>query len=258
MLTRRKAFTTIEILLVVGVLVILIGLVVWGLKGAGSSAAGNSTRTTLQNLTNMLEELNRKNKLAGFEGPPAENPIYPIPPSGIGGEVAPGLVTGDSKNFDRFGPAVHHTADVMRRLSSIPDNKRIMEKFPSDQLLAVPPSGSLAGGTVVLDGWKNPIIFVPASGLSGVMAKRDSNKPPQNTYVPGQNYAKGARVIVDGASWTATTSTSNAPSAPDWYPGIRSPDGRSFWASAGPDGTFGAQSDIKAGSGDDNVYSFEH
>ena len=255
MLTRRKAFTILEILLVIGVLVILIGMVVWGLKGAGSSAAGNATRTTLQNLTNLSEELNRKNKLAGFEGQPGDNPIYPIlPPPLLGGVTAAANVTDVSKNNDRFGDAVQRTAEVMRRVESIPDNKRIIEKLPADQLLAVPANKGFAGGTVVLDGWRNPIIFVPTAGLRYVASNQKSS-----TYVSGMNYARGARVIAPAqngpnnkllAFWTARTSTSNSPSEPDWFEGVQSPDGRSFWASAGPDGNFQF--------GDDNIYSFEH
>jgi hypothetical protein len=202
----------------------------------------------------MSEELNRKNKLAGFEGQPAENPINPFaPPPIFGGEFAPAVVTSDSKNMDRLGPAVQRTADVMRRLSSIPDNKRILEKFPSDQMLAVPPTGSSAGGTVVLDGWRNPILFVPATGLHYVASSQNTST------ASGGNYSKGARVIAQKQNsstnlpmvfWTAINSTSSAPPGPDWFEGIRSPDGRSFWASAGPDGNFQ--------TGDDNIYSFEH
>src|SRR6185503_3151682 len=183
MLTRRKAFTIIELLLVIGVLVILIGIVVWGLKGAGNVGADKGTRTTLQNLASMSEELNRKTKLAGIEGVAADNPVYILPPPpAMGGETAPGLVTSDSKNFDRLGPAVQRTAMVMARISSIPDNKKALEKFPSDQKLAVPPSPTLPnGGMVVLDGWHNPILFAPPSGLAGVFTKQ------QDTYASGQN-----------------------------------------------------------------------
>ena len=257
MLMRRKAFTLIELLLVIGVLIILIGIAVWALKGAVGSGAGNATKTTLANLTNMSEELNRKNKLAGFEGPPTGdplNPIYPFqPPPVFGGEIAPALVTSDSKNTDRFGPAVRNTAEVMRRLSSIPDNKKNLEKLPSDQTLAVPPSGTSGGGTVVMDGWRNPILFVPATGLRYVASSQ------KDSTASGANYAKGARVIAPKQSspanypmvyWTAMTSTNSGPPGPDWFEGIRSPDGRAFWASAGPDGNF-----IQ---GDDNFYSFEH
>ncbi|HEV8604225.1 MAG TPA: hypothetical protein VGQ99_02590 [Tepidisphaeraceae bacterium] len=255
---RRKAFTAIELLLVVAVLVILIGIVVWGLKAAGSSASANATRTTLQNLTNMSEELNRKNKLAGFEGPPIPppgGPLYPIPTNGVGGEIAPALVTADSPNTDRFSDPIQRTAEVMRRLTAIPDNKKVLEKFPSDQLLAVPPSPSYAGGTVVLDGWRNPIVFAPPSGLRNVTSKNS------DTWSGGTNYSRGARVVSGGLYYTAIESNTGSapPDAKYWFPGIRSPDGRAFWTSAGADGVMGSPggAPIPAGTGDDNIYSFE-
>jgi len=250
MLTRRKAFTLIELLLVIGVLVILIGIVVWGLKGGGTAVAAKATRTTLQNVTNMSEELNRKNKMEGL------NSIYPTKPPDVppvpGPETAPGNVTSDTKNQDRLGSAVYRTAQFMRYLSSIPDNKKILERLPSDQLLSVPASGSFSGGTVVLDGWRNPILFVPPAGLQYVASKEKNA-----TAGSGTNYARGARVIAQAKDspsgglvfWTAINSTSTAPPGPDWFEGIRSPDGRAFWASAGPDGSFI--------DGDDNIYSFE-
>jgi len=253
MLTRRKAFTAIELLLVIGVLVILIAIVAWGLKGAGNAGSGNATRTTLANLTNMSEELNRKNKFAGFDliyPPPPAPPVLPM-----GAETAPGLVTADSKNSDRLGPAVQRTAEVMGRITSIPDNKRIMEKFPSDQLLVVPPANPYSGGTVVLDGWKNPILFVPSTGLAHVQSKMSNT-------TSGGNYSRGARVIYQGEYWTAIDSTSGSPPGPNWFAGVRSPDGRPFWASAGPDGAFGSPTTgggtKTSGDGDDNIYSFEH
>jgi len=241
MLTRRKAFTLIELLLVIGVLMILIGIVVWGLKGGGTAVAAKATHTTLQNLTNMSEELNRKNKMEGLDsiyGPP----IPPAVPPAVAPETAPGNVTSDTRNQDRLGQAVYHTAQFMRYLGSIPDNKKILERLPSDQLLAVPASGSFSGGTVVLDGWRNPILFVPPAGLANVQSKQ------QNTY-SSTNYSRGARVVMNGEYWTAAESTSSSPTPPSWFKGIRSPDGRAFWASAGPDGSFI--------DGDDNIYSFE-
>jgi type II secretory pathway pseudopilin PulG len=243
MVLKRKAFTLIELLLVIGVLIILIGIVVWGLKGAGGTVGMNATRTTLQNLTNMSEELNRKNKMEGLEQiyPPAP----PLPPTAVGFETAPGNVTSDTKNQDRLGPATYRTAQLVKYMTSIPDNKKILERFPSDQLLPVPPSGAFTGGTVVLDGWRNPILFVPPAGLANVR----SAQPGQNTFSSGSNYSRGARVILSGDYWTAVDSTSSSPSPPSWFHGVRSPDGRAFWASAGPDGNFA--------TGDDNVYSFE-
>src|SRR5215212_3129652 len=130
MLTRRKAFTAVELLIVIGILVLLAGLVVWGLKSSSEMGAKNSTNTTLANLSSMLEELNRKNKLAGFENPPPgppvppESPIYPRdlttkPPTG--GIEPPGRVSNESSSIDRTSSeAVLRTVVVIRRLNSIP------------------------------------------------------------------------------------------------------------------------------------------
>src|SRR5687768_15130892 len=91
---RRKAFTVIELLIVIGILALLAGVVVWGLSAASRGNAAKATRATLQNLVSMQEELNRKNKLAGFEL------IYPTTPPSLlpASEIAPGLVSDESKN----------------------------------------------------------------------------------------------------------------------------------------------------------------
>jgi type II secretory pathway pseudopilin PulG len=251
MLTKRKAFTVIELMLVIGVLVILIAIVVWGLKGAAGTGADKATRTTLQNLTSMSEELYRKNKLAGFEGPVADKPIYPIPGPGpslpMGGELAPRDVTDATQNNDRRGDAVARTGEVIRRLSSLPDNKKALEKFPSDQVLLIKltrssPPYTDGPGKVILDGWRNPILFVPPTGLAHVFTKQ------KDTYTGG-NFSRGARVIHNGEYWTAIASTNSSPGGTGWFQGIASSDGHGFWASAGPDGVFS--------DGDDNIYSFE-
>ena len=59
--------------------------------------------------------------------------------------------------------------------------------------------------TAVSDGWGNPIIYVPAGGLTGVNL--------------------GASSTSNGITYTNTVT-------------ITSPDNRPFWASAGPDGNF--------------------
>ncbi len=79
---------------------------------------------------------------------------------------------------------------------------------------------------VLLDGWGNPIIFVPG-GILG----------------------NGAAINADGTVIPGSGSMhSSAVSAPAGYQ-VRSPDGRPFFASAGPDGDFS--------KADDNLYSFE-
>jgi hypothetical protein len=82
---------------------------------------------------------------------------------------------------------------------------------------------------VLLDGWGNPIIFVP-SGILGV---------PLNTA----NLNAQGKVIPGSGAMESGTGGSAMPIQ------AKSPDGRPFWASAGPDGDFSL--------GDDNMYSFE-
>jgi hypothetical protein len=81
---------------------------------------------------------------------------------------------------------------------------------------------------VLRDGWGNPIIFVPASGLKEVRLGDGAG-----TYVIRSNkaYPYGA---------TPTLASVEA---------ILPPSARPFFASAGPDGDFQ--------KGDDNVYSFQ-
>ena len=74
---------------------------------------------------------------------------------------------------------------------------------------------------VLLDGWGNPIIYVPSGGMTGVWM--GGPKPE-----PGSG----------GISYLSTDAVVKK---------VMSVDGRPFWASAGPDGDFS--------QGDDNLYS---
>jgi hypothetical protein len=84
---------------------------------------------------------------------------------------------------------------------------------------------------MLLDGWGNPIIFVPSGVLGTGAALSPGPTPPLGYPIPGS----GAIVSSPGSSGASIQ--------------VSSPDGRPFWASAGPDGIFRL--------GDDNMYSFE-
>jgi hypothetical protein len=121
------------------------------------------------------------------------------------------------------------TPGIMQQLVTIPDNANGLGKIVTSEVAPFKPIAGVtqAAGTtypsVLLDGWGNPIIFVPASGLQFVYRNLNySTNPP--------------------------TVPAGTPAFPALPPTIVSPDGRPFWASAGPDGDF-----IR---GDDNIYSF--
>lgn len=102
----------------------------------------------------------------------------------------------------------------------------------------------------VKDTFGNPIIFVPAAGLQ--VGKR---------HVTGRDYNPGDRVYTGSgvtlSYYTCRVKTSSAPpsvpaASDPWEIAkpIKSPDGKPFWASAGPDGDFGTAGD--------NIYSFDN
>jgi type II secretory pathway pseudopilin PulG len=86
---------------------------------------------------------------------------------------------------------------------------------------------------ILLDGWNNPIIFVPSSGLRVKLLAGERGYNPAD---PNQDY-----IIVSPEGHVTNQGTAGV------Y--VDRP-GRPFFASAGPDGDFT--------KGDDNLYSFEN
>jgi len=138
---------------------------------------------------------------------------------------------------DRFrSQAVHNTQLVMGLILTVAPAADMLGKLPQNAQLTNPNRGgtlnmgslTFAGDNksalkppILVDAWDNPIIFVPASGLGGVLLKDH----PGETHV-----ITSVKVIEPG--------------------GTLPPNRQPFWASAGPDGSFE--------NGDDNVYSFEN
>jgi len=131
--------------------------------------------------------------------------------------------------------AVRRTYDVMYLLLRDPKNRALVSAMPPKRLLEGQVSGN---GTqspsdithaIVLDGWGNPIIYVPAGGLHVQILDTSS----------GSNNLKVEYVVRSTGMFPASQLSSHPISAAD----------RPFWASAGQDGDFS--------KGEDNVYSFQ-
>lgn len=182
---RRGAFTLVEILIVVGILAVLAAILMVGFTKMGAAARGRTTAQLLGNCRGLLTEYERVTQ--------SKN----LPTAAI---AAPGRVTEGAT--DRNGPVTQATRGVMGLLRGLPNNKTAMDQFPTENLWP----GTGLEAPIALDGWGNPILFVPAGGMT-------------NVTVSGQVKT------------------------------ISSLDGKPFFASAGPDGSFAA--------GDDNVYSFD-
>jgi type II secretory pathway pseudopilin PulG len=99
-----------------------------------------------------------------------------------------------------------------------------------------------AATPMLKDGWGNPIIFVPATGLR-VRMLLDASNLLDSAVQSDQKYTRvvTSAGLVDPNDPTLNYNTAN----------YRAPAGvKPFFASAGPDGNFA--------TGDDNVYSFEN
>jgi type II secretory pathway pseudopilin PulG len=277
-LTHRRTltgFSLIEILVVIGLIALLSTLLLIGIGKLQTNSRRQATRLAFQNLQAMYSEWDASNRHHFLNYQDTNTGLYPVDVSA----PSPGDVT--TSGADRQGTAVLATRDIMALMKQMPTNAAAMGKLsasafttlPAAPIAAAPwnsntypiytrvyvqqqataanpfpmnyfytavainwstsplsstapqPSppnsqfwiASSADATVpvLLDGWGNPIIFVPGGVLGDGAMPADTGS-----------------LIAGGNSTTA-----------------KSPDGRPFWASAGPDGNFS--------TGDDNLYSFE-
>lgn len=251
----QRGFTLIEVLVVIGIILILLGMVVLGFRHLDAVASKRDTVAELHVCRGLLTEYENLNGLNVLEFAAKQMngiPVYsdvPFPANvKLLDETAGGGVIDMSdrtiKSARYESPAVQKTQQVMRVLLRMPKNrsavaslptKRILEAEPAANGNTVPPD---IGQAVILDGWGNPIIFVPRGGLH-VMIDNGS----------------GAQEYVVRTTGTYPYTGSDA-SFYQKYP--LSPADRPFFASAGQDGKFGADpNNPKAAYGADNVYSFQ-
>ena len=228
-----RAFTLIELLVVIGIIGLLAGILLVGLFGAGNSAKERQTRSLLENCRAMLTEfeLNASIKAAPFIGGPIgffePNPYNQYMPGNVA-HAPENVPAPELDRVSRTGPHVRTTSDVFSQIRRTPRGGELWAGLPPEKILnfQIPPppaTGTLYN--VPLDGYGNPILYVPASGL--IVYYTPAN--PSNAMPDPANPATQARVI-------------------------RSPDGRPFFASAGPDGNFNLAPD----GNDDNLYSFQN
>lgn len=264
----RRGFTLIELVIVIGIIMILMGLLVVGYRHINATAARRESIAELHVMRGLLTDYENHAGLAGIEffataqsadangplfSPPKPGfPVYMDPASSLNAtsnsmawpslQIADiGTDMGDksSASSARYAAnAVQNTQEISYLLNKLPSNRTVLQSLQSKRILEMapgqgawmtagpnPPSITMPFPPVVpLDGWGNPIIFVPRGGLH--VNIKDANGNPQLYLV-------------------RSTGTVPVPSGDPAMTGAERP----FWASAGQDGDFT--------QGEDNIYSFQ-
>jgi prepilin-type N-terminal cleavage/methylation domain-containing protein len=253
----RRGFTLIEVLVVIGIILVLVGMLVWGFRHVNATAAHKETVVELHVLKGMLADYESHNGLAGIEStdaqvanppasqPPAKFPVY----SDVNAPATPAVVqladlrypppNGASDMSDRSAnqiarytsASVGNTRDIVSILARIPSNRTLLENLPPKRILEAPPNTiplAIAKGVVLLDGWSDPIIFVPRGGLHVLI------KNPTNPSAVGTDY-----IVRSSGTFLANQLIKHPLTESD----------RPFFASAGQDSDFT--------TGENNVYSFQ-
>jgi prepilin-type N-terminal cleavage/methylation domain-containing protein len=311
-----RAFTLIEVLVVVAIIGILTTLLVLGVNVMSTNAKRQQTRATLEQCRAMYADWDAVTHI--HFGPSA----MPCPRN-VSADVNPlaGSATAqadDATMPNRFGAAVWLSRDLMFNVRSTPANAAALGKmspgammtFPSPYNVNFPnpyapniaawsstgayqpfdfanPTTSDYGrvylstttGTVTTYVFYDCIAAVPASTTGNASPASDTahwmaaypvmtttaSGPPMPSddsvpllldgwgnpiiFVPGGQLGTGTKLNSDGSVAVNSGSMRSGSGTSAITTQASSPDGRPFFASAGPDGDFS--------NGDDNLYSFE-
>jgi type II secretory pathway pseudopilin PulG len=331
----KRGFTVIELLVVMGLIIILAGFLFYAYQHVVTDRKISDTKTSMQALQSLLGNYEQATHyqrplpiVYATQDTFAPNPALPSWESAItsltsanrvqwqlqfwtggftgSGEPAASVLTADalSSTVNGYPYQLADTICVMYAIESIPENAAILNSLPANLKKTIYVSSTNNAGpgtdtsmpvTLVLDGWGNPILFVPADGLSYVMTSTDP------TYNAASVYTLGAPITYQGAIATNPTYTytcinnipagttgamtaGEPPTYPASYPapapiyvyvagaappnwgGLCDPNSlRPFWVSGGPDGDVtNARGYNPANPGasthhdDDNIYSFSN
>lgn len=201
----------IELMVVIAVLLILVGITVVGVGRFATPGKARATQLTMENLQSLLGE---------FEAQARQQPMYDNLDTSITPPAlrAPGDVAAlNTDAIGRHGHATIATQRVLRQLMRAPRNREAYGRLPAEQQMAVQwasgvtyktgdelkegskyyrltgaPTNSAPPGagwkevtehqSVALDGWGNPILFVPKDGLFITTGKRV--RPPSGPDRP--------------------------------------------------------------------------
>lgn len=160
-IARRRGFTLVEILAVLGIIGVLVGIVAVALNVVFNNAAANRTRVALDTAKGLFTEYENLNPLKNTS-------LY---------------TTGVNVNNVGGLPDVHQqTVLLMIELGRVPANRSALEKMAGNTIASktVNISGTDYTAPIPLDGWGTPILYVGTGGLSNVDMVYKNGDPSSN------------------------------------------------------------------------------
>jgi len=202
---RGRGFTLVEILTAVGILAVLMSLSVLGFRHLSSGTKKRSTETAMKALQSLMVE-------NGVDPLKTDTAAYGNANTKL---AVPGVLPDDAKG-KLANDKVKRTRDALRLLAGVPANAKHLADLPREMRV------DLGGKTLnenrladpnpnlplpVIDGWGNPILYVPGVGATGIKDAPDPLLSPDRTGTPPNEV------------------------------------GRPYWMSAGPDGDYSTGED---------------
>jgi prepilin-type N-terminal cleavage/methylation domain-containing protein len=145
----RNGWTLIEVLIVIGIIALLTTIGTFAFTQLTTSNKQRATLTTLANARALLKEY-----LASAGDSAVPGGTMPAP-----GNVSPAAQGARDNAVDTARNAIYG------RMWRIPGMRKSLEQVPSNQKIA---GANPNEAPVLTDAWNNPIVFVPAGGMSGV------------------------------------------------------------------------------------------
>jgi prepilin-type N-terminal cleavage/methylation domain-containing protein len=261
---RQRGFSLIELMVVIGLIAILGSLLLIGISHLITNGKRQATQLAFQNCQAMYSEYDRvaRRHFSSWSDPNQYLANVQIP--------SPRDVS--TTGSDRQGLAVFMTRDMMGLLRNNPVNAAAMGKLSSKAFMSLPmyPSGTVAtwtsqiypllsrvqginqDGSPMIDQNGNPIDFSAIAIPEASGSQVAQPQPPNDGFWLASTVDATVPVMIDGWGNPIIFVPSGAlgnVTAGGGTGTMKSPDGRPFWASAGPDGIMS--------QGDDNMYSFE-
>jgi prepilin-type N-terminal cleavage/methylation domain-containing protein len=272
------AFTMIELLVVIGIILILMGLFFAGAKVVTAQAKARDTKTMLQIAATMFANYEQAGGLntnvpynlsQGGNGPIHTLAIKGANPANLiqlyqtigqstqsyaqaaslvwsegevpapQGAISPDAIGLSNPNHGALHLTIANTEAIMQAMLTVPENQTIVNNLPSSKIA----KDAANGIPLLLDGYGNPILFVPGGGLAVVWVDPSFNQAEVIT-------TEGVKNPSGPSAYNPSSSTVPLPNKP-------------FFVSAGPDGDMSNAHGYTSGNPttsdmtDDNIYSFQ-